>query len=134
VAQLFSLGALATMKAFVIAAVVLVVLAVIFLSLVYDQSSVDRRAWLIQTKASLKEADMELQKFGAFTNHFPYMTIYPYTNRFIIDGTNYQCEFAAECARLPDRGFLTITTNQLFIWVDKKGGAIPLVGTRFFPP
>jgi hypothetical protein len=86
----------------------------------------------------LREANVQLQKYGAFTNQFRYDTVYPYTNRFNIDGTVYQCEFTVESVDLylRNRGFLTITTNDIFVWVDKKRGVMPLGrGPAFtFPP
>ena len=69
-------------------------------------------------------------------NYFQYKKtyeMYPYTNRFTIDGTIYQCEYAAKRAEFKDRGFLTITTNQIFVWVDRKGGLTPLVEPRMHP-
>ena len=82
----------------------------------------------------LKEAHFEFQKYGAFTNRLRGVVVYSYTNRFMIDGTNYQCEFAAESEEFRERGFLTITTNLMLIWVDKKHGMIPLGRARPFPP
>ncbi len=114
--------------------IVLTVLVLGLFALVYGEASADRRAKFIATKASLMEADIELHKFGAFTNHFQDMSVYPYTNRFTIDGTDYQCEFAVECADFTNQGFLTITTNRIFVWVDKRRGLMPLVTPRIFPP
>ena len=117
-----------------VAIVVLVLLALLIFIFPPLESRVDHRAWLTNSKVALREADTELHKFGAFTNYYSqYITVHSYTNRFIVDGTNYQCELAAECERLKYRGFLTITTNQIFIWVDKKGGLTPLVAPRFEP-
>jgi len=119
--------------------VALAVLAVLVLMVFFfmsRESRVDRRGWLTITKVSLRDADTELHKFGAFTNHPPtseYVRVYSYTNRFTIDGIDYQCELAADCARLINRGLLTITTNQIYVWVDKKGGFTPLVGPRIHP-
>jgi hypothetical protein len=119
-----------------VALVVLVILVLAVFIFMPRESRVDRRAWLTISKVSLRDADTELRKFGAFTNHPPaseYVRVYPYTNRFTIDGTDYQCELAAECERLTNRGFLTITTNQIFVWVDKTHGLVPLVGPLVFP-
>jgi hypothetical protein len=113
--------------------IVLAVLAALFFWLLYALGSADRRAKFIDIMNDLKEAHDELQKFGAFTNQFRYETVYPFTNRFVVNGTDYQCEFAVECADFTNRGFLTITTNEVFVWVDKKRGVIPLVRPHTFP-
>lgn len=115
--ELLTSGTLGLMK-ILVTLVVLVILTLIFFILTSTDSPVDRRGWLTITKVSLRDADTELHKFGAFTNHPPtseYVRVYSYTNRFTIDGIDYQCELAADCARLTNRGFLTITTNQIYV-------------------
>ncbi|HOW65688.1 MAG TPA: hypothetical protein P5186_10735 [Candidatus Paceibacterota bacterium] len=86
----------------------------------------------------LREANAELQNHGVFTHQFQGDTVYPYTNRFIIDGIVYQCEFGVESVDLylRKRGILAITTNDIFVWVDKERGMMPLGrGPAFeFPP
>jgi len=57
-----------------------------------------------------------------------------YTNRFTIDCADYQCELAAECERLTNRGFLAITTNQIFVWVSAKGCVMALTNPEIRPP
>ena len=69
-----------------------------------------------------------------YTNYSHSMTVYLYTNRVTADGTSYQCEFAVTNDWFQNRGFLTITTNEVFVWIDIKRGVMPL-GTRAnFPP
>ena len=94
----------------------------------------ETRARFINNMNCLLEAHVELQQYGAFTNQFRHETVYPFTNRFTIDGTDYQCEFAVECEDFTNRGFLTITTNKTFVWIDKRRGVIPLVKPHIFPP
>src|SRR5690242_12336310 len=72
-------------------------------------------------KASLKVADSDLHKFGTFTNRFGNVRVDFYTNRFSADGVDFQCELAARCERLTNRGFLAITTNRIFVWIETKG-------------
>ena len=132
----WSLGALAVMKKSVIVLIVLAVLVAFFFVLLYGTARGDRRARFINTMNDLREAHFELQKYGAFTNQFRYETVYPFTNQFVVDGTDYQCEFAVECEEFTNRGFLTITTNDIFVWIDKKRGVMPLgrVPAFTFPP
>jgi len=116
-----------------IALVVLVVLVLAVFIIMPGESRVDRRAWLTISMGALRDADTEIHKFGAFTNHPPtssYVRVFSYTNRLTIDGTDYQSELAAECERLTNRGFLTITTNQIYVWIDTKGRLVPLIGAR----
>ena len=116
--------------------VVLVILALAIVIFTPVESRIDRRAWLTTSAFALRNADMELHKFGSFTNHFPLsdVRVFTYTNRFTIDGIDYRCELAAECERLTNRGFLTMTTNQIFVWVDKKGGLTALTESPLRPP
>ena len=129
-----ALGALAVMKKVIIFGIVLAVLVVLFFGLLFALARSDNRARFINTMNCLLEAHVELQQYGAFTNQFRHETVYPFTNRFTIDGTDYQCEFAVECEDFANRGFLTITTNKMFVWVDKKRGVIPLGKPSIFPP
>ena len=116
-----------------VALIVLVVLVLAVFTFMSGESRLDRRAWLTSTKACLMQADAELHKFGAFTNYPPesrYIRVFSYHQRFTIDGTDYQSELAAECERLTNQGFLTITTNQIYVWIDTKGRSVPLIGAR----
>ena len=133
VAELGSLDAFGRMK-LTSMLVLLVVLVLVIIIFVPKESRVDRRAWLTLSKASLKSADADLHTFGIFTNRFQYVRVDLYTNRFTVDGVDYQCELAAKCERLTHRGFLAITTNHIFLWVDTKGNLTPLVNPDLRPP
>ncbi len=85
----------------------------------------------------MKEADYELRHYGSFTNQFLHSKVYACTNCYTIGGTNYRCEFCGEHEWFRDRGTLAITTNQIFIWIDKKHGVIPMLRGNShltFPP
>jgi hypothetical protein len=127
------------MRKFVVVAVVLIMLVALFSAFFHFVARGSHRARFIIAMNELREAHAELQKYGAFTNRLRDDTVYPFTNRFEIEGTVYQCEFAAiESADLyvRHRGFLKITTNEVFVWVDKERGVMPLgSGSAFrFPP
>ena len=83
----------------------------------------------------------------AFTNYLatgriePNGTTKPYlfTNAVSVGGTQYQCAIAVETGYFQGAGFLAMTTNDQFIFFDKKRGAllIPSSGpyrARLFPP
>lgn len=99
----------------------------------FYESPVDRRAWLTLSKVALTTADTDLHKSGGFTNRYQKITVTPYTNRFTVGGIDYQCELAAQCKRLNGRGFLAITTNRIFVWIDTKQSPTPLVKTNTRP-
>jgi hypothetical protein len=117
---------------------VLAVLVAFFGLFLYSAARGSHRARFVIAMNELREANVQLQKHGAFTNQFPYDKVYACTNRFNIDGTAYQCQLAVESVDLylRDRGLLTITTNDVIVWVDKKRGVMPLgSGSAFrFPP
>jgi hypothetical protein len=70
----------------------LVILVVAICPFMPSESRVDSRAWLTISKVSLKGADADLHKFGIFTNRFKNVRVDSYTNRYAVDGVDYQCE------------------------------------------
>jgi hypothetical protein len=124
------------MKALIIFLSVLAFLVAAFLVVAFGEARGDRRSQFVSAVNALGEAHIELHQYGEFTNYSHNMTVYPYTNQVVADGTDYQCELAVENDWLKDRGVLTITTNEVFVWIDKKRGVIPLGGLRTFtfPP
>jgi hypothetical protein len=126
------LGALVVMKKLIIIGVVLVLVVGFLYSLAHSE----RRARFIIAMNDLRQAHIELQKYGVFTNQFRYETVYPFTNRLVVDGKRYQCEFAIDCQGVSNRGLLTIATNEIFVWIDKKRGVMALgkVPAFTFPP
>jgi len=104
---------------------------------VYASGRAETRAKFINFMNDLKEAHYELQHYGSFTNQFRHSRVYSWTNCYVVGGTNYWCEFRGEHEEFRDRGFLVITTNQIFLWIDKKQGVIPLLrqdSHMIFPP
>jgi hypothetical protein len=122
------------MKALIVSLSVLAFLVVAFFLFAFDELRADRRSQFVTAVNGLREAHLELHQYGGFTNYSHSMTVYLYTNRVTADGTSYQCEFAVTNDWFQNRGFLTITTNEVFVWIDNKRGVMPL-GTRAnFPP
>lgn len=126
------------MKARIIVIVVVASLVVVTCGFLFTTGKGTHRARFVLALNALREANAELQKHGAFTNRFQGDTVYPYTNRFTIEGRVYQCGLAVESVdlHLRERGILAITTNDLVVWVDRERGAMPLSsGPAFtFPP
>jgi lipopolysaccharide export LptBFGC system permease protein LptF len=125
------------MRILKVLAVIALLLVGLFFFLIYGLARSERRARFINAMNDLKEAHFEVQKYGSFTNHSHYTKVYYYTNQIAAAGINYQCEFAADNDDFENRGILIITTNELFIWIDNKHGALPLTkqdNSLKFPP
>ena len=126
------------MRKLVIATVVLASVVVGSYGVLHLAGRGSHRARFVLAMNELRRANAELQQHGAFTNRSQGDTVYAYTNRFIIDGTVYQCGLAVESVdlHLGKRGILAITTNEVFVWVDRERGAMPLGGGPAFayPP
>jgi hypothetical protein len=90
------------------------------------------RAQILEVRMWLKEAHFDHE--GYTNDSLGVTVVYPYTNQFTIDGTNYQCDFAAKSEVFRGRGFLAVTTNVIYVWVDEKRGVIPLIPPRLYPP
>ena len=49
--------------------------------------------------------------------------VYDCTNKVAIGDTGYHCDLALSSPAFHGAGVLAITTNRIFIWLDKSGGA-----------
>jgi hypothetical protein len=115
--------------------IVIVVVGLFVLAFVvnrYYEFRTNHRAQFITVFAWLKEARFDHK--GYTNGDFWQTEIYPYTNRFTIDGTNYVCEFAARSQVFGGRGFLAVTTNWAYVWIDDKGKVIPFRPGLRYPP
>lgn len=126
------------MRRLVIAIVALASVAVMSYGLLRFVGKGSHRSRFIIAMNALRQASAELQKGGTFTNQFQNDRVYPYTNRFIVGATVYQCVLAVESVdlHLRNRGLLAITTNDVLVWIDRERGVMPL-GTGpalTFPP
>jgi hypothetical protein len=103
----------------------------------YAEGRSEKRARFINFINDLKLADHDLRHYGSYTNQSKYSKIYACTNFYTVGGTNYQCEFCGEMEEFSNQGTLAISTNQIFIWIDKKRGVVPLLrqdSRSTFPP
>jgi hypothetical protein len=118
------------LKRWVTVVAVLIVLAAVLFWLRHELKISERHHDFMMSELVLEEAQLELHQDGNFERKSGLMTVYPYTNHVFFGGTNYQCElavkFAVGVSYLGDEGFLTITTNQVFVWIDKTKGVIPV--------
>lgn len=113
----------------------LCVLALLTVSYLYGVSL--RAAGLMEGRGALRMAYEHYQEHGYTTNFGNAYDLWETTNTVTVDGTNHQCFLTVDVAKFYDHGVLSMTTNEVFIWQDKKRGAklIPL-GYRppTFPP
>jgi hypothetical protein len=98
-------------------------IAVACLILIPGQIRAKHAAALFVTRNSLKIALVELEQDGKFTNHYPrYCRIFDFTNRYSVSATVCQCALAADSWDYRDHGnSLAITTNGVFLFIDKHG-------------
>lgn len=112
-----------------------IVLLGLLLFYAYAAGRSERIARFINFKMDLKSSQLERQASGTFTNRSGLSTISAWTNQYLIGGTNYQCELVGENDGFTNWGTLAITTNGVFLWIDRKHGVIPLLGPgRTLPP
>jgi len=99
---------------------------------------------------SLRSAGVLIGRFNlplAYTHYLTTGKIEPngsaqpcvFTNIVSVGGTQYQCAVAIEMSYFQGDGFLAMTTNQQFIFLDKKRGPLMIPATghyraRLFPP
>ena len=133
-AELLSLGDFGHIVKKISVILLVVASAGAFLAYRYDQGM--RRVIAIKAMDALHSDYVELRERGSFTarNGPSAERVYSFTNSYDIGGTNYQCVLAAEVPRFIDKGFFAITTNKIFIWVDRLHGPLPLLGSGFPPP
>ena len=108
--------------------------AVAFFVYRYDQGV--KRAIAINAMDVLHSDYAELRGHGSYPVQSgpSAVRVYSFTNNYVIGGTNYQCVLAGEAPRFTDRGFFAITTNEVFIWIDRVHGPMALLGSGFPPP
>jgi hypothetical protein len=97
-----------------------------------------RQAGIIEGRMMLKIAAKDLAEYGYVTNVFS--SSYRFwlsTNVVAIGGTQYQYYAEVGGGEFSDDGTLAITTNQTFIWLDRKYPP-KIIGTNYrvplFPP
>lgn len=109
----------------------LCVLALLTVSYLYGVSL--RAAGFIEGKGALKMAYKHYLEHGYATNFGNSYQLWETTNTVTIGGTNYHCVLTVDVAKFNDHGVLSMTTNEVFIWQDKKRGA-KLIPPGYRPP
>jgi hypothetical protein len=96
-----------------------------------------RNAAMIEGRIALKTALQDYAKFGYVTSYGSQDKVWLSTNVTKIDGTQYICFAEAYVPKFLGEGTLAVTTNQVFIWMDKSRS--PKIITNnyrapYFPP
>lgn len=92
-----------------------------------------RAVSLIEGKGALRKAYKHYSEHGYATNFGNSYSLWETTNAVTIDGTNYHCILTVDVAFFNDHGVLNMTTNEVFIWQDKKRGP-KLIPPGYRPP
>src|SRR5436190_14774509 len=113
------------------------VILVLFLALctvAYLYSISLRHAGIIEGRMSLKMAAKDYAEHGYVTNYGSTgYDVWLSTNTVTIGGTQYHCFVTTTNAKFGDEGSLAMTTNQVFIWLDRKRPP-KIIGTNYRPP
>jgi hypothetical protein len=92
-----------------------------------------KRARIIGDKFNLREVYRDFVQSGVVTNSRGDTHVYIFTNMVTISGCNYSCILAVDHPWYHGQGVLAITTNQVFIWLDKALGA-KIIDDSYRPP
>ena len=88
----------------------------------YIHSRVMKRAAKYNAYVTLTKAYQDMIKYGVATNSLPAgPQMYPYTNRFSIQGTNYDCVLGLTWpAFSSNETVMAITGNGTVIWLEER--------------
>ena len=109
-------------------AAILVILVLGFLAFAYFHGKSIDRAWLVNARSELLSAQRQLHEHGSITNISRHIQVEISTNRFSIGGVEFVSELTAHVPGWTNFGFLAITKDGVFIWSDKKAGAMVVGG------
>lgn len=106
-----------TMKTTVIAVVILLTL---FLGFRYFKERSLRRAEVYNSISELLSSENRWRQNGSLTNGNPGFTVYPFTNRVTVSGTNFQCVMAVKAERIESFGFMALAADGTVLWIDRE--------------
>jgi hypothetical protein len=116
------------MKA-VVAAACLLVLA--FIGFAYFHSKSVDRAWLVHAKSALLSAQKKLADQDAISSGEKSIYVERRSDQMKVGEDVYEAQLAAHISGYTNAGYLLITTNNVFIWMDKKDGPMIIDGPGF---
>jgi len=77
---------------------------------------------VVRGRQQLSQAMQDFRETGRLRDYSSWGATFIYTNCETLGGTNYQCAVAYNDPHFYSEGFLAITTNNAFIYFDKKHG------------
>ena len=92
-----------------------------------------RRARIWNDRVILSMSYRNFAQNGVVTNYGGSTQPYIYTNVVAVGGSNYPCILAIGHPFYGGQGILAMTTNQVFIWLDRKRGA-KIIDDAYEPP
>jgi hypothetical protein len=102
--------------------VCILVLVCIWIGGGYIHHAAMMRAAQYNAYLNLQQAYQHFIKDGVISNPSPGADIFPYTNTFLIQGTNYNCVLGMHWAPFSgDGSFMAITEEGVAIWSDTNG-------------
>jgi hypothetical protein len=104
------------------ATLIVAVVVVGLVTLGYLQSRSLWHAGVLYSRGVLRQALKDIQETGGLRDYGNSVRPYILTNSVTIGGTNYQCAVAYDDPKFYGDGFLAATTNNVFIYLDKKRG------------
>jgi hypothetical protein len=107
--------------------IVICLLVVAYLLFMSALARSQRRAVVVNTKSALLSSYVDFKTDGTLTNSWSTRYhVHPYTNHYVIGGTDYQCVLAADSWDYQGlSNLLVLTTDKAFLYVDPHG-AVPL--------
>ena len=97
----------------------------------FHSKSIDR-ARLLNSKSDLLYAQKQLRENGAITNASRHTQIESLRTQLSVDGVDFVSELVGHLPGYTNAGHLLLTTNGVFIWMDKASGPI-IVGGAGYP-
>jgi len=115
------------MKTIIVIGLLLMMAFFVFL---WELAKSQRYAEVVHAKGRLLSTYVDIQQGNALTNSWNQHT-HPYTNRYVIDGTAYQCVMAVDSWDYQGpSNLLVLTADKKFLYIDGHG--VSLVTNR--PP
>ena len=91
------------------------------------------RAAMFNARVFLQDAYGSYQRTGTLMQHDDRPRVRIATNVVVIEETKYQAVLALDWPYFSDEGTLVVTSNQVFLWLDKRRGA-KVIDKDYRPP
>jgi hypothetical protein len=91
------------------------------------------RAAMLNARAFLQAAYADYERTGTLREQGDKAHVRIVTNAVVIDGINYQCALAVDWPYFSGEGSLAVTTNRVFLWLDKTKGS-KVIDSGYRPP